>query len=171
MNAMKSLTIMVLVVLVSAVPSFTQNENSTAITNMPGWSVQTYGGGWVPWEELVAEAFHFSPDGSFYEAPDESFRLAIAVTFLAKKDIQGHKIPIDASCGVNIILDGFSVAGLSNDHQFIELDFTKGQHTLTIINSCCNEPNCWMAMVVGKCLSGTDKNIDFVKAGGFPWRE
>jgi hypothetical protein len=155
---------------------FAQNENSTAITKMPGWAVQAYGiqnrSGWPPQSpqsRQVAEAFHFSPDGSFYEVSDEGFQLAIAVTFDAKQEIKDHKIPIDASCVVDIVLDNDNVANIVNSHRIVTLDFTKGEHTLMIFNSCCSGPQCWMALVVGKCLWGTDKNIDFVKSGGFPW--
>jgi hypothetical protein len=155
---------------------FAQNEDSTAITKMPGWGVQAYGAqrqlGWMPQSQQsrqVAEAFHFSPDGSFYEVSDEGFQLAIAVTFDAKQEIKDHKIPIDASCAVDFVLDEKIVAHIVNNHRIVTLDFTKGEHTLMIYNSCCSGPECWMALVVGKCLWGTDKNIDFVKSGGFPW--
>lgn len=157
---------------------FAQNEDSTAITKMPGWGVQAYGTqrqlgwGWMPQDRPIApiaEAFHFSPDGSFYEVSDEGFQLAIAVTFDAKQEIKNHEIPVDASCIVDFVLDEKPVANIVNTHRIVGLDFTKGEHTLMIFNSCCSEPGCWMALVVGKCLWGTDKNIDFVKSGGFPW--
>ncbi len=153
---------------------FAQNEDSTAITKMPGWGVQAYGtqeqSGWMPQQNRqVAEAFHFSPDGSFYEVSDEGFQLAIAVTFDAKQEIKNHEIPVDASCRVQFVLDEKPVANIVNTHRIVGLDFTKGEHTLMILNSCCSGSGCWMALVVGKCLWGTDKNIDFVKSGGFPW--
>jgi hypothetical protein len=152
-----------------------QNEDSTAITKMPGWGVQAYRKpwqlGWTPHDRdrPIAEAFHFSPDGSFYEVSDEGFQLAIAVTFDAKQEIKNHEIPVDASCVVDFVLDEKPVENIVNTHRIVELDFTKGEHTLMILNNCCREPECWMALVVGKCLWGTDKNIDFVKSGGFPW--
>jgi hypothetical protein len=154
-----------------ATGGFAKNDSSSPLTKMPGWGVIAFGtqlNGWRPFD-LVAEAYHFSPDGSFYEVSDEGFQLAIAVKFNAKEPIKGHKIPIDASCNVTVFVDGIKVENLTNTHKILSLDFTKGEHTLMIENSCCSQPACWMALVIGKCLWGTDKNIDFVKTGGFSW--
>jgi hypothetical protein len=164
MRAARVIALIVSAMLTLGLPVFAQNENGTALTMIPGWGVQAYASG-TPWKELVAEAFHFSPDGSFYEVSDEGFRLKIAVTFLAKKAIEKHKIPIDASCGVGIVLDGTWIGGLGNEHTVIELDFTEGMHTLELRNNCGSDPGNWMALVVGKCLWGTDRRIDFLKAG------
>lgn len=168
---MKTLRLVALVVVLAlfiwAAPVFAQNESSAAMKAMPGWGVQAYASG-TPWEELVALAFHFSPDGSFYEVSDEGFQLRIVVTFRAKEDIENHQIPVDASCGVSFILDGVWVQNIGNEHTVVELDFSKGLHTLELKNNCGGEPGNWMAMVVGKCLWGTNKQIDFVQAG---WEE
>lgn len=164
MKAMRFLALIMVATLFQAVLGLAQDESSTAMTMVPGWGVQTYASG-TPWHQLVAEAFHFSPDGSFYEVSDEGFQLKIAVTFHVKKAIEKHKIPIDASCGVSIVLDGVWIRNLGNEHTVVELDLSKGKHTLEMFNNCGGDPGNWMAIVVGKCLWGTNKYIDFVKAG------
>lgn len=163
MKMMRFLALIMFTVLICATPGFAQDESGKAM-KLPGWGVQTYLSG-TPWDQLVAEAFHFSPDGSFYEVSDEEFQLKIAVTFKVKKAIEKHQIPIDASCGVSIFLDGTPVRNLVNEHTVVELDFSAGMHTLEMINNCGGESSNWMAIVVGKCLWGTSKHIDFVKAG------
>lgn len=96
---------------------------------------------------------------------DEGFQLKLAATFHVKQAVQKHKIPIDASCSVDIVLDGTLVSYLSNEHTVVELDLSQGDHTLEMFNNCGFDPGNWMAIVVGKCLWGTNKYIDFVKAG------
>jgi len=157
-------TLIVLAALIWAMPGLAQDESSEAMRMLPGWGVKAYVNG-TDWNELVAWAFHFSPDGSFYEVSDEEFQLGIAVTFNAKRAIEKHRIPIDAACGVSVILDGKQVRQLVNEHTVVELDFSPGMHTLIMLNGCGGESSNWMAIVVGKCLWGTDKNIDFVRAG------
>ena len=164
MKTLRLVVLIMLAVLIGAVSGYTQNENSVAMKMLPGWGVQTYVNG-TPWRDLVAEAFHFSPDGSFYEVSDEEFALKIAVTFNVKQPVEKHKIPIDASCWVGIRVDGDHVRDLVNEHTVVEIDFSTGKHTLEMINGCGGESSNWMAIVVGKCLWGTDKNIDFVSTG------
>jgi hypothetical protein len=132
---------------------------------IPGWGVQIYLNG-EPWGNLVATAFHFSPDGSFYEGLDEGFQLKISTTFSVLSPITRHQIPIDASCGVTVFLDGVIVSQVANTHIFVELpELEVGQHHLEIINACGGESSNWMALVVGKCLWGTNyNNIKFVEA-------
>ncbi len=151
--------------LICTLPSFAQDESSTAMAMLPGWGVQAYASN-TPWQQL-AMAFHFSPDGSFYEVSDEGFQLRIVATFNAKRAIEKHRIRVDAACGVSIFLDHQFVRDLVNEHTVVELDFTPGMHTLEMRNNCGGENFNWMALVVGRCLWGTDKNIDFVMAG-FP---
>ena len=136
--------------------------------NLPGWSVQLYYNG-TPWSDLITQAFHFSPDGSFYESSDEEFQLKISTTIRAVTPISNHRIPIDAGCFVTVSLDGSIVRSLLNEHTFVEVDFPKGVHTLEIVNSCGDgaSPN-WMGIVVGACLWGTDNQIKFVKASVRP---
>lgn len=131
----------------------------------PGWGVQITPG-FEPFVNSVATAFHFSPDGSFYEGTDEEFKLKIATTFNVLTPVSGHKIPIDAGCGVNVFLDEVQIEDLVNEHTIVTLpDLATGKHHLVIVNGCGGEPSNWMALVVGKCLWGTDpRNIKFVAA-------
>ena len=87
-------------------------------------------------EGVIAEAFHFSPDGSFYNVQDEGTILRIAVTFKAKTAITKHKIPIDAMGVVQVFLDGVPLDPWVNDqHRVVEYDFSPGTHTLVMINN------------------------------------
>ena len=162
-----------LVLLLSAIPVFAQNENSAAIDKMPGWGVQSYTVAGMntltPWEELVAEAFHFSPDGSFYENSGNGVQVKYVTTFYAKEDIFDHSIPIDTVGITYIQLDDQEPIPIQlNGHYEVNLDFTKGTHTLKITNAINPAPYLRMGIVVGKCLWGKDKTIDFVKAGSIP---
>jgi hypothetical protein len=137
-----------------------------AAWNPPGWAVQIYYIG-TPWEDLVAKAFHFSPDGSFYEAIDEGHQLKISTTFKVQTYIPaGHKIPIDAGCAVSVVLDGSPIPVIVNDHTLVELPaLSPGVHKLEIENVCGGEDwRNWASVVVGKCLWGTSNRISFVEA-------
>jgi hypothetical protein len=117
-------------------------------------------------QDVIAEAFHFSPDGSFYNVQDEGTILRIAVTFRARKAITKHKIPIDAVAVVQVILDGVPIdPWVAMEHRVVELDFSPGTHTLVMINNSYTRNEDIALMVVGRCLWGTDRNIEFVKAG------
>jgi hypothetical protein len=85
----------VLAVLTWATPGLAQVSKIPPVTTFPGWGVQTWEDvGWShDWSELVAEAFHFSPDGSFYEVLDEDIVLKIAVTFDVKRAITKAQDP------------------------------------------------------------------------------
>jgi len=131
---------------------------------LPGWSVQLYHTG-TPWNALVARAFHFSPDGSFYAGSDEGMQLKITVTIKVLSTIVGHRMPIDAGCGVSISVDGKVVKQLSNEHTNVDLNLATGVHTIEMVNMCGGEPGNWMSLVVGACLWGTEDRIKFVKAG------
>ena len=157
----------VLAVLTWATPGLAQISKSPLMTTFPGWGVQAWEQyGWLQdWSELAAEAFHFSPDGSFYDVLDEDTVLKIAVTFDVKQAITKHKIPIDAGGCVVITLDGTQFPLICGEHKVVEVDLSSGRHTLVMTNSSGNESENWAVMVVGKCLWGTDKNIAFVKAG------
>jgi hypothetical protein len=62
-------------------------------------------------------------------------------------------------------LDGNQYPLLCNEHKVVEVDLSPGGHTLVMTNNSYIENYNWAVMVVGKCLWGTDKNIQFVKAG------
>jgi len=64
MRTMRFLALIVVATLFQSVLGLAQDESSTAMGMVPGGGVQAYGSG-TPWDQLVAEAFHFSPDGSF----------------------------------------------------------------------------------------------------------
>ncbi len=170
-------TLGILAILIWAMPGSAQLQKTPLMQTFPGWGVQAWVDELVGYpKDVVAEAFHFSPDGSFYEVQDEATIMKIAVTFDAKRAIQKHKIPIDAGGTVQVILDGIPqeflhqdghvYPFLSNSHSIIELDFSSGRHTLELINnSCTDRSECWGILVVGKCLWGTEKDITFVQSG------
>ena len=157
----------VLAVLAWASPGLAQIEKSPLFTMYPGWGVQAWVDEFVGYPNgVIAEAFHFSPDGSFYTVLDEGTILRIAVTVNVKKAITKHRIPIDGMGVVQVILDGVPIEPWVNDeHRVVELDFSPGRHTLVLINNSYVENHNVAVMVVGKCLWGTDKDIAFEKAG------
>jgi hypothetical protein len=153
--------------LLCTMPAPAQISKSPVLQTFAGWGVQAWHEfGAPPWDQLVAEAFHFSPDGSFYELQDEGTIIKIAVTFDVKQAIQKHKIPIDSGGVVHITLDGIELPYLVNQHAVVEVDLSAGRHTLVMTNSSCADRfECWGTLVVGKCLWGTDKDISFVQSG------
>jgi hypothetical protein len=157
----------VLAVLTWATPGPAQISKSPLMTTFPGWGVQAWADELVGYPRgVIAEAFHFSPDGSFYFVLDEGTIMKIAVTIDVKQAITKHKIPIDAIGVVQVILDGVPIDPWVNDeHRVVELDLSPGKHTLVMINNSYIDVVNVGLMVVGKCLWGTDKNIAFVKAG------
>ena len=168
MRRTKLVALGVLAVLAWATPGPAQSKTSPLLpTVFPGWGVQAWMDTFVGYpQDVIAEAFHFSPDGSFYTVQDEGTILKIAVTFKARKAITKHKIPIDGMGVVQVFLDGVPIDPWVNDeHRVVEFDFSPGRHTLVMINNSYIDNANVGLMVVGKCLWGTDKDIEFVKAG------
>jgi hypothetical protein len=167
MKMTRLVPLVLLAVLAGASPGVAQISKSPMLTTFPGWGVQAWVDTFVGFPEgVIAEAFHFSPDGSYYHVQDEGTILRIAVTFDAKVAISKHKIPVDAMGATIVYLDGVRTDPWVNDeHRVVELDFSPGRHTLVLMsNSYIANENVGL-LVVGKCLWGTDKNITFVKAG------
>ena len=132
-----------LTVLIGTSPGLTQIQKSPLLRTFPGWGVQTWSDDGTPWTDLAAEAFHFSPDGSFYEVSDEGTILRIAVTVQVKQAVTKHKIPIDGGGFVQVVVDGipqiFVVGGYEvpffvNEHRVVELDLSPGKHTVEMVN-------------------------------------
>ena len=144
-----------------------QAQGRPVPAKFPGWGVQAWWDDLVGYpKDVIAEAFHFSPDGSYYHVQDEGTILRIAVTFHARKAIRRHKIPIDGTGVVQVILDGVPIdPWVNEEHRVVELDFSPGRHTLVLINNSYTANENAALMVVGKCIWGTDRRITFVKAG------
>ena len=167
MQIKKFVAIGFLAVIIGAIPSLAQITKSPLLRTFPGWGVQAwYDNGWsANWSEL-AEAFHFSPDGSYYHVLDENVVLKIAATFDVKKAITGHRISIDGAGVVQVFLDGnFLDPWVNDEHRVYEVDLSPGRHTIVMYNNSYIENANVGLIVVGKCLWGTDANISFVKAG------
>jgi hypothetical protein len=133
-------------------------ETLTETLVLPGWGVRGSFGNFIG----TSTAFHFSPDGSFYEILDEGFSLRVGVKIKALTSITGAKIPIDAFCGVQVYVDGNQVANFVNQHRDVLVNFTPGDHNILIFNNCGSNSTNWMGIAIGKCLWGTNNAIKFV---------
>jgi hypothetical protein len=108
-------------------------------------------------------AFQFSPDGSFYEVVQSSvFTLKIGAQIKALNNLTGVKIPIDAFCQVQVLVDNAVVADFVNQHKDVLVNLTAGVHNILIVNNCGSVTNGWAGMTLGKTLWGANELIKFV---------